>query len=238
MGFQEPAPRYAYRKRRLAPAWWVALAVVVVAGWIWIERRTDPSGDSAEPATVPPVSETKEVKPEALQLDPSQAEQIVDLQHRLGDAQAQLDDQRLEVESLEEQLEEARSDAELHKRGLERAVAELNQINKDLGQLQALSQAIPRASAPPGLTEKVRPLGAPYVTTTLNGWVVASGLVHNPTKYLARGTLEVSLVGSSGVIDTRGFLMDIDAGETDRYDVTFTHIFPTERLGAQARWVE
>ena len=45
-------------------------------------------------------------------------------------------------------------------------------------------------------------------------------------------------VGSGGVIDTRGFLMDIDAGETDRYDVTFTHIFPTERLGAQARWVE
>lgn len=75
------------------------------------------------------------------------------------------------------------------------------------------------------------------MTTTLNGYVVASGLVHNPTKSSARGTLEVSLVGSGGVIDTRGFLMSIGPGETERYDVTFTNIFPTERLGAKATWV-
>ena len=75
------------------------------------------------------------------------------------------------------------------------------------------------------------------MTTTLNGYVIASGLVHNPTESPARGTLEVSLVGSGGVIDTRGFLMHIGPGETEHYDVTFTNIFPTERLGAQARWV-
>lgn len=238
MGFQEPAPRYAYRKRRLAPAWWVALAVFAIVGWIWIDKRTGSQGDRREPAPDTNASGAEEARPATLELDRAQAEQIVDLQQRLREAQDELDDQRREIESLEEEVLDARSDAELHRRGLERAVAELNQINADLDKLAELSKAIPRASEPRALTEKVRPLGAPYVTTTLNGWVVASGLVHNPTRFLARGTLEVSLVGSGGVIDTRGFLMDIDAGETDRYDVTFTHIFPTERLGAQARWVE
>ena len=96
----------------------------------------------------------------------------------------------------------------------------------------------PGIAVPSPPAERVRPLGAPFVTTTLSGYVVASGLVHNPTRSPARGTLEVSLVGSAGVIDTRGFLMSIGPGETERYDITFTHIFPTESLGAQAQWVE
>lgn len=91
---------------------------------------------------------------------------------------------------------------------------------------------------PPPPAKQVGPLGAPHVTTHQFGYVVASGLVHNPTDYPARGSLEVSIVGSAGVIDTRGFSMTISAGRTERYDVTFTNVFPTERLGAQARWVQ
>jgi hypothetical protein len=30
--------------------------------------------------------------------------------------------------------------------------------------------------------------------------------------------------------------MHIGPGETERYDITFTNIFPTERLGAKATW--
>jgi hypothetical protein len=155
----------------------------------------------------------------------------------LSGAQRELAEQGDEIADLESQLREARADAELHKRGLERAVDELNRINENLDKLDAAAKALPRASLPSPPKEKVRPLGPPYVTTTLNGYVVASGLVHNPTKFSARGSLDVSLVGSGGVIDTRGFVMSIGPGETERYDVTFTNIFPTERLGAQAQWV-
>lgn len=230
MGFQEPAPRSTPRKQGFAPAWWVAAAVAAVVAWVWFDKRTEPTPESAAPVTV--VSE-----PSSHIVDPEQAEQIVDLQRELREAQRSLTDQRAEIETLERQLREAQADAELHKRGLEKAVAELNRINEDLDKLEALSQALPRASIPPPPREKVRPLGAPFVTTTLNGFVVASGLVHNPTQLSVRGTLEVSLVGSGGVVDSRGFVMHIGPGETERYDVTFTNIFPTERLGAQATWV-
>ena len=121
---------------------------------------------------------------------------------------------------------------------LERAVAELNRINEDLDKLEPLSQAMPRARYPPPPTEKVRPLGAPFVTTTLNGYVVASGLVHNPTKFSASGNAR-GQPGGFGRRDrharlSHGYRVP---GETDRYDVTFTNIFPTERLGAKATWV-
>ena len=230
MGFQESAPRPAPRKQGLAPAWWVAVLVAAVVAWVWIDKRTEPTPESAAPVSVPSGSPSYIV-------DREQAEQIVDLQRQLREAQRNLADQGEEIENLNRQLQEAQADAELHKRGLEKAVAELNRIHEDLDKLEALSQALPRASLPPPPTEKVRPLGAPFVTTTLNGFVVASGLVHNPTQLSVRGKLEVSLVGSGGVVDRRGFLMHIGPGETERYDITFTNIFPTERLGAQATWV-
>ena len=234
MGFQEPAPRSAPRRQGLAPAWWVTAAVIAVVGWVWFERRIEPEPESAEPVKTATVA----TGPETYAIDSDQAEQIAHLQQMLREAQRELGDRGEEIETLERQLQEAKADAELHKRSLERAVAELNRINEDLDKLEAAAQSLPRASFPSPPTEKVRPLGVPFVTTTLNGYVVASGLVHNPTKYSARGSLEVSLVGSGGVIDTRGFVMHVGPGETERYDVTFTNIFPTERLGAQAQWVQ
>ena len=231
MGFQEPAPRPKPRKQGLAPAWWVTFAVVALVGWVWADRRFN---QVPAPVEVAPAAN----EPAPLGVDPATAEKIVLLQQQLRQAQRDLEGRRDEIEGLERELEEARADAELHKRGLERAVAELNRINEDLDKLEAAAEAMPRRSLPTPPAEDVRPLGAPFVTTTLNGYVVASGLVHNPTKFPARGTLEVSLVGSGGVIDTRGFLMSIGPGETERYDITFTNIFPTERLGAKATWVE
>jgi hypothetical protein len=234
MGYQEPAPRSAPHRQGLAPAWWVTAAVIVVVGWIWLDRRAKPEPQPVEPALPVAVA----TAPETYVIDSDQAEQIAHLQQKLREAQREIGDRGEEIETLDRQLQAARADAELHKRGLERAVAELNRINEDLEKLEAAAQSLPRPSLPSPPTEKVRPLGAPFVTTTLSGYVVASGLVHNPTKYPARGTLEVSLVGSGGVIDTRGFVMHVGPGETERYDVTFTNIFPTERLGAQAQWVQ
>lgn len=232
MGFQEPAPRPKPRGQGIAPAWFVASAIVVgVAAWMWVSR--DPSTEPPSAEVAPLASEPAEVT-----LDPAQARELVEVQQSLRQAQRQLVDQRDEIEDLERQLAEAQADAELHKRGLERAVGELNRINEDLDSLATAAQALPRPAVPPPPAERVRPLGAPFVTTTLSGYVVASGLVHNPTKFSARGTLEVSLVGSAGVIDTRGFGMSVGPGETERYDITFTHIFPTESLGAKAQWVE
>jgi uncharacterized coiled-coil protein SlyX len=204
---------------------------IAVFGWIWVNRQSPPS-----PAQAPPPVSSAESP--TFVVDPEQTEQLLEMEVRLRQAERRVVDQRDEIDELERQLEEARADAELHKRGLERAVAELNRINEDLDNLASAAQALPRPAVPSPPVERVRPLGAPFVTTTLSGYVVASGLVHNPTKYPARGTLEVSLVGSDGVMDTRGFGMSVGAGETERYDITFTHIFPTESLGAKARWVE
>lgn len=236
MGFQEPQPRPEQRKRGLAPVWWITLGALVIAIWMWVDQRGESEPVEVnetlapmEPAVVEPVAKTTE---------PHQAQQLADLQSKLLLAERDLEAQRMEIEDLEAKLVNAEADSELHRRGLEEAVAELNRLSGELNRLETEVRSQPTRSLPPVPTAKVHPLGAPYVTTHLSGYVVASGMVTNPTDYPARGTLEVSLVGSAGVIDTRGFPMTVQPGSTERYDITFTHIFPTERLGAQARWVE
>ncbi len=170
--------------------------------------------------------------------DPDTAEQVVHLREMLRRAERELVDQRDEIEILERQLAEVQSESDRNRKGLERAVDELNRLNEDLIQLEAATALVPSQGPLPSVAdERVGPLGAPHVTTHQFGYVIASGLVYNPTDYPARGTLEVSIVGSAGVIDTRGFSMTIAPGGRERYDVTFTNVFPTERLGAQARWV-
>ncbi len=187
---------------------------------------------SAEPETAPPPPASQTA------VDPLQAQQIVHLEAMLREAEANLARQRQEIAALERQLEVAKADNERQRQGLEQAVEQLDRLNDELLELQAATRAAqPRLAMPPAGTVGVTPLGAPHVTTNQFGYVVASGLVSNPTDYPERGTLEVSLVGAGGVIDTRSFTMTIGAGRTERYDVTFTNIFPTERLGAQARWV-
>lgn len=231
MGFQEPAPRRTIRGQGIAPAWWVTLAAVAVVAWVWVDKRSDPEPEITE--APPPV-----VEPVAPTADPAEVEKIVHLEEMLRQAQRDLVEQRQEIEDLEARLEQAQTDADLHRLGLERAVEELNRVDEELVRLQAESSFQPKSRFPSPPAEKVRIMGAPFVSTSQFGFVVASGMVHNPGDYSVRGTLEVSLVGSGGVMDTRGFLMDLGPGATERYDITFTNIFPTERLGAQARWVE
>ncbi|MGB5399799.1 MAG: hypothetical protein WBO71_06255, partial [Thermoanaerobaculia bacterium] len=76
------------------------------------------------------------------------------------------------------------------------------------------------------------------VTISSMGFVTVTGFVNNPTRSASRGKLQVSLVGSGGVIETRDFPMYIPPNSQERYDITFPGIFPTERIAAQASWVE
>jgi hypothetical protein len=231
MGIQEPSPRLQVSKRGLAPAGWIAALLIAVGLWVWIDRRAEPDPE-VETGSV----SMSEVQPVATDADA--VEQVIHLREMLRRAERELADQREEVEILERQLAEARSESDRNRKGLERAVDELNRINEDVIQLEAaVAMAQSQRQQPSPGDAQVRPLGAPHVTIHQFGYVVASGLVYNPTDYPARGTLEVSIVGSAGVIDTRGFSMTIAPGARERYDLTFTNVFPTERLGAQARWV-
>ena len=229
MGFIEQAPRP--RPRSIAPAWWVTLGVIAAVAVVWLARRSEPSVESTPGSPAVATVQTPVV-------DPLQAEQIVHLQQLLHQAEAELADQEDQIGDLERQLDGARADAERNRQAMERALAQIDRLNDQVVELEAaVSSSRSSARMPPAPARGVAPLGAPFVSTSQFGFVVASGLVYNPTDYPERGTLEVSLVGSEGVIDTRGFVMTVGAGRTERYDVTFTNVFPTERLGAQARWV-
>ena len=230
MGFQEPPPRPVSTRPGIAPAWWIALPLIAFGLWVWIDQRAKPDPE--------PASESSQiVEPETTALDSPDSGQVTHLREMLRRAERELTDQREEIDNLKRQLTAAEGEADSNRQGLERAVDELNRINEELNQIEATTLVQQQWSPPAMPTPQVGPLGAPHVTTHQFGYVVASGMVHNPTDYPARGTLEVSIVGSAGVIDTRGFGMTISPGRSERYDVTFTNVFPTERLGAQARWV-
>ena len=236
MGIQESPPRSKSRRVRISPAWWITLGAVVAAVWMWVDRGADP-----RPTATDPGSAVAELAPTAERsgiAGPGQARELAALELKLQEAQRDLEAQRWEIEDLEAKLASAEADSQAHRRGLEQAVAELNRLSEELQRLRTEVRRQPTSPLPPVPSAKVRPLGAPLVTTHLGGSVMVSGMVTNPTDYPARGTLEISLVGSTGVIDSRGFPMTLSPGGTERYDVPFTNIFPAERLGAKARWVE
>jgi hypothetical protein len=76
------------------------------------------------------------------------------------------------------------------------------------------------------------------VTVSPAGYVIASGLVHNSGETTAMGSLEVSLLGPQGPIDTRQAHLYIASGATERYDITFAGIIPAGPISASVRWVE
>ena len=230
MGFQESPPRPEPKKQGLAPAWWIALPLIGLGLWVWVDKRLETGSEQVgEPVQA--------VEPQGALAESDDADQAVHLREMLSRAERRLADQREEIGNLERQLADAETESDRNRQGLERAVEELNRINEELNRLEAAAMIQQSWSPPEASTPQVGPLGASHVTTHQFGYVVASGMVHNPTDYPARGTLEVSIAGSAGVIDTRGFGMTIAPGRTERYDITFTNVFPTERLGAQARWV-
>jgi len=162
---------------------------------------------------------------------------IAELEMQLRDKDFELSRRRSEIESLEQRVSQLQLDSERYRDGLDQAVAELNQLRSEIGRLERASGTGPSGQAGPRQTQDVSPVGPPYVTISPMGFVTVSGFVNNPTRYASRGKLQVSLVGSAGVIESRDFPMYIPPNKQERYDVTFPGIFPTERIAAQARWV-
>jgi len=220
--------------------WIVAVLAVGVAGWLLISQRstevdvagadvTAPGQESAQAGSTGP--ELDEVSLTASVGEPvgspyAKDARIAELEMQLRDQDFALSRQSSEIASLEARVEELQQDSERYRAGLDQAVSELNQLRGEIGRLEGSVRAPTGRATGPGSTEGVHPVGAPYVTISSMGFVAA-----------ARGKLQVSLVGSAGVIETRDFPMYIPPNKQERYDITFPGIFPTERIAAQASWV-
>ena len=234
MGSIEPAPRP--RPERVFRLGWLLMVVALGAAFLLGRTGSNDSRTEEAPSMSMDVAESRSTN----EID----SEIWEKNRRIGDLELELrvsQDERIdlqrETEELRRQLAEARASEQRYEQGLSEAVEELNRVRAEFGQARAESE---RRSNLDLLvpTTKTAPLGPPQVTITQMGFVTVSGLVRNPTQVLSRGRLEVSLVGSAGVIETRGFLMRVAPSTTERYDITFPGIFPTERIAAQAIWVE
>lgn len=229
--------------------WGVAAVVVLgVAGWALVSQRSSEVDRAEVNAAVPADSASVEPESESTASTGSLAGQsasphakdarIVELEMQLRDKDFELSRQRSEIESLEARVSQLQQDSERYRDGLDQAVAELNQLRSEIGRLEDASGSTRPGSAGPQQIPGVQPVGPPYVTISSMGFVTVTGFVNNPTRYASRGKLQVSLVGSAGVIETRDFPMYIPPNRQERYDITFPGIFPTERIAAQAKWVE
>ncbi|MGB5294610.1 MAG: hypothetical protein WBP34_06640 [Thermoanaerobaculia bacterium] len=228
---------------------WVvaAVGVVGVAGSVLIYQRAGEADRAALNVAVPADLASAESEPDTTASTGSLAGQdaspyakdarIAELEMQLRDKDFELSRRRSEIESLEQRVSQLQLDSERYRDGLDQAVAELNQLRGEIGRLESASGPGPSGQAGPRQSQGVSPVGPPYVTISPMGFVTVSGFVNNPTRYASRGKLQVSLVGSAGVIESRDFPMYIPPNKQERYDVTFPGIFPTERIAAQARWV-
>jgi hypothetical protein len=249
------------RPRRSPPPLGVAalvLAVLAIGLLLWLtivrprERTAETEVAEPAPAAVPEQS----VQPEAPALaepaaaevdlrvvapkraDPAKDRRIAELELLLGEREHELARQWQEIQTLQAELDRLRQDADRYREGLEQATEEMNRLSQEVDRLQTSSRQRWLQSVPPAPEERVHPLGAPYVTISQAGFVVVSGQVYNPTDFTARGQIQVSLVGSSGVIESRNFPMYLAPNSRERYDITFPGVFPTERIAAQASWVD
>jgi hypothetical protein len=213
--------------------WWLALLLLAVAVWLYVDRsrleslireaKLAASADLAGPSVNDELQSDLRRKTE-----------------RIGELEQELEQLEGELEGAREGLAKAEGESKRLQIGLESAVAELNRLRSELDELQMAAAPTPRPL--PDLnrrpTSPVQPLGPPYVTVNPAGFVIASGLVHNSGEATAMGSLEVSLLGPQGPIDTRQAHLYIASGATERYDITFAGIIPAGPISASVRWVE
>ena len=237
MGSVEPAPRPPSSSG--SKSGWLIAAVAIAAGAFFWFGRSDERAISESPTEVSDSTESMGIPPSASVREEGLAKnrQIGELELRLKIAQQNNDAVERELAELQAALDASQASERRSRQGLDTAVDELNQLKEQLG--RAEQQSSQRSSLESLLpTIKVGPLGPPQVLISQMGFVTVSGMVRNPTDSVSRGRLEISLVGSAGVIETRGFPMRVGPATTERYDITFPGIFPTERIAAHATWVE
>ena len=120
---------------------------------------------------------------------------IAELEMQLRDKDFELSRQRAEIESLQARVGQLQEDSERYRAGLDQAVAELNQLRAEIGRIEASPRVIPLDPTGTRSTATVHPVGAPQVTISTMGSVLVSGFVNNPTRYAARGRIEIMFCG-------------------------------------------
>ena len=214
--------------------WWLVLLLLAVSVWLYVDRiRLESAAREAELAASADLAGPS-VNDE-LQSDLRQKTE------RIGKLEQELEKLEGELRQAEEGLAKAQGESKRLQLGLESAVEELNRLRSELDQLQ-VAAAPPPTRPLPDLnrqpTSPVQPLGPPYVTVNPSGFVIASGLVHNSGETTAMGSLEVSLLGPEGPVDTRRAHLYLAPGATERYDITFAGIIPAGPISASVHWVE
>jgi hypothetical protein len=211
----------------------MALLLMVVVVWLYADKiRLETMVREAELAAAADEARSKPA-------DELQGE-ITARTEQIGKLEQELEILEGELEQAQKGLAKAEGESKRLQIGLESAVGELNRLRIELDELQMAAAPPPRPL--PDLnrhpTSPVQPLGPPYVTVSPSGYVIASGLVHNSGETTAMGSLEVSLLGPQGPIDTRQAHLYIASGATERYDITFAGIIPAGPISASVRWVE
>lgn len=217
--------------------WLLALLLLAVAVWLYVDRiGLESSVREAELAAAAGLAGSA--------VDEELRGEITAKTARIGELEQGLEKLEGQLQQAKEGLAKAEGESKRLQIGLESAVAELNRLRSELDELQmaAVTQPQPRTRPLPDLqrqpTSPVQPLGAPYVTVNPSGFVIASGLVHNSGEATAMGSLEVSLLGPEGPIDTRRAHLYLAPGATERYDITFAGIIPAGPISASVQWVE
>ena len=214
--------------------WWLALLALAVAVWIYVDRsRLETLLREAELGAT--ADRTRSTRADELQGELSAKTE------RVGELEQELEKLEGELGQAQEGLAKAQGESKRLQLGLESAVEELNRLRSELDELQMAASPPPPRPLPDlnrQPTSPVQPLGPPYVTVNPSGFVIASGLVHNSGETTAMGSLEVSLLGPEGPIDTRRAHLYLAPGATERYDITFAGIIPAGPISASVQWVE
>ncbi len=235
MGTVDPLAKHDQRPRSSSGrfGWWIAFLLLAVVVWLYADRirletlvREAELAASADEARSTPADELRG--------------EITAKTDRIGELEQKLQKLEDELQQAREGLAKAEGESKRLQLGLESAVEELNRLRSELDELQVAAAPAPRPL--PDLnrqpTSPVQPLGPPYVTVNPSGFVIASGLVHNSGETTAMGSLEVSLLGPQGPVETRQVHLYIASGATERYDITFAGIIPAGPISASVRWVE
>ncbi|TNF72109.1 MAG: hypothetical protein EP299_10270 [Acidobacteria bacterium] len=213
--------------------WWLALLLLAVAVWLYVDRvRLESLVREAEVATAADQARSASADDLRGEMTAKTA--------RIGELEQELEKLEADLKQAQENLAKAQGESKRLQIGLESAVAELNRLRSEIEQLQMAAAPSPRPGPGPKMepTSPVQPLGPPYVTVNPSGFVIASGLVHNSGETTAMGSLEVSLLGPEGPIDTRRAHLYLAPGATERYDITFAGIIPAGPISASVQWVE
>lgn len=145
-----------------------------------------------------------------------------------------------ELVASEQRLAAATADTDRYRRGLERAVGELNRRQRQAASPPAVATAAPgrRATPTPKVTATAVVAAAPLVQaaelTVIGDQIIVHGSLRNPDRDSRVGTLRVELLHDGRVVDVRRSFLEIEPrGEAD-YRHRFRYTLLAGTLSARA----